>query len=130
MKSKAVAMGLAALIAGCASPEIKPRDDFEIKREPGITITQHFDGSYEIVKEEPYIKFHHNKPRNYDFIVINSPEINMSITDNRCDGIADMVVIRNQLGLDDMYFRFQHSQKWLFEKADKMLEEAKAELGI
>lgn len=122
-----VATGLG--LAACAPPEINQRP-FEMKMAPGITRTDYFDGSYEIIKEEPYIEFRHNKPGNYDFARIKSPEINIGITDNRCDGIAEMVVIHNEVGMDDLYFRFQPGKEWLFEKADKMLAEAKKEIGI
>lgn len=129
MKAKTIAAGLAAFIAGCAPAEIKQMP-FEIKSGRGITIIHYFDGSYKIVKEEPYIEFRHNKPGNYDFVKIENTEINISITDNKCDGITEMVVIRNELGMDDVYFRFYPGKKWLFEKADKMLADAKQELGI
>lgn len=109
--------------------EIK-QDPFEYKIEPGITRTDYFDGSYEISKEEPFIQFKHNEQGRYDFATIKNQEIQISITDNKCDGIADMVSIRNSLGLDDVYFRFQAGKGWLFEKADKMLADAKTEIGI
>lgn len=133
MKPKTItafaAAGLAAIISGCAPPEIK-QNPFEYKIAPGVTRTDYFDGSYALVSEEPSIEFRHNKPSNYDFVRIKNQEINIGITDNRCDGVAEMVAVRNSLGLDDVYFRFQAGKEWLFEKADIMLAEAKAELEI
>ncbi|MBU2638287.1 MAG: hypothetical protein KJ955_04905 [Nanoarchaeota archaeon] len=127
--TKIAIAGLAAIISSCAAPEIKPRP-FEYKIAPGVTRTDYFDGSYTLVSEEPSIEFRHNKPGNYDYARIKNPEINISITDNGCDGISEMVVIQNELGMDDLYFRFQPGKEWLFEKADKMLSEAKKALEI
>lgn len=123
------AIGLAAIISGCAPPEIKQKP-FEYKIAPGVARTDYFDGSYTLVSEDPPIEFRHNKPGNYDFVKLKNPEINIGITDNKCDGVSEMVVIHNELGMDDLYFRFQPGKEWLFEKADRMLAEAKAELEI
>lgn len=123
------AAGLAALVSACAPPEIK-QNPFEMKIAPGVTRTDYLDGSYKLIREEPYTEFRHNKPGNYDFVKIINPEINIGITDNRCDGVSEMVVIHNELGMDDLYFRFQPGREWLFEKADKMLADVKAELEL
>ncbi|MFH1065141.1 MAG: hypothetical protein V1734_01395 [Nanoarchaeota archaeon] len=130
MKTKTIiAAGLAAMISACAPAEIK-QNPFEYKIAPGVTRTDYFDGSYTLVSEEPSIEFRHNKPGNYDFARIKNPEINIGITDNKCDGVSEMIVIHNELGMDDIYFRFQPGREWLFKKADKMLAEAKAKLEI
>ncbi len=131
MKTKTLAAvaGLAAIISSCAPPEIK-QNPFEYKEVPGVTRIDYFDGSYELNKEEPFIQFRHNEQGKYDFATIKNQQIQISITDNKCDGVADMVAVRNSLGLDDVYFRFQAGKGWLFEKADKMLADAKTELGL
>ncbi|MFA5887558.1 MAG: hypothetical protein WC852_02515 [Candidatus Nanoarchaeia archaeon] len=130
MKTRILAaIGLTAIISSCAPPEIR-QNSFEYKEVPGVTRIDYFDGSYEINKEEPFIQFKHNEQGRYDSVAIKNPQIQISITDNKCDGVADMVSIRNSLGLDDVYYRYQAGKGWLFEKADRMLAEAKTELGL
>lgn len=131
MKTKTIAAiaGLTAIISACAPAEIKTRP-FEMKIEPGITRTDYFDGSFEIKREEPKLSFQHNETRNYNFADAHLPEGHFLIIDYGCNGTADQFNIKNETGMEEIYFRYQPGKQKIFEKADRMLANIKGELGL
>ena len=130
MKARSIlgAVGLAAMVAGCAPPEIK-QDPFENKTEDNITRADYFDGSFDISREEPKLSFKHNIAMNYDYLDMHTSDGHFIITDYKFDGVTD------QFGMDfgagmNMHFRYQFGKERLFETANKMLKDTKTELGL
>lgn len=123
-----LALGLAAMVAGCAPPEIK-QDPFENKTEENITRTDYFDGSFEIKREEPRLSFKHNVAGNYDYLDMHTSEGHFIIADYKFDGIADQFGTDFGVGMD-MHFRYEFGKERLFKTANEMLKDAKEELGL
>lgn len=123
------AVGLTAISAGCAPPEINPNPAFEEKSEENVTRTDYFDGSFDINRKDPKLSFKRNVALNYDILDMHTPDGHFIVMDYGFDGITDQFGTDFGIGMK-MHFRYEFGKKWLFETANQMLKDAKAELGL